>query len=154
MRPKGVSLLAFFMLAIGILTFASGLSLLVTKDVAFPIFVKEYGEILNETMLVQVDEQMLEMVYNAIAYMAIGFGAAYAVTGWGLLNMYGWSRIVAIILAGMNVVYGLFMVFADPVMIVEVLINLVIIWYLMRSDIKEKFGKKVSIEERVLGEYE
>ena len=152
MRPRGVSLLAFFMLAIGVMTFASGLSLLATKDVAFPVFVKEYGKILNETM--PVDEQMLEMIYNAIAYIAIVFGAVYAVTGWGLLNMYGWSRIVAIILAGMNVVYGLFMVFADLLMIAEIAINVVIIWYLMRSDIKEKFGKRKSIEERVLGEYE
>ncbi len=153
-RPLGVSIVAFFMLALGILSFASGVSLLATKNIAFEMFMKEYGYVINQTFNVDVaiNEELLSTLYDFVAYAAIVFGVLYTVTGWGLLNMHNWGRVAAVILCGFNIVYGLFVVFADPLIIAEIAVNAVVIWYLMRSDIREKFERRRSIEERILGE--
>ncbi len=58
-----------------------------------------------------------------------------------------WGRILAIVLCGINVVYFVFVSFVNVKAVIYAIVNLIVIWYLMkRGDVfKEK-----SIEERIL----
>lgn len=56
-------------------------------------------------------------------------GIALFISGWGLLQMKSWARWLAIILAILSL-------FAFPI---GTIIGIVIIWYLLKDDIKEAF---------------
>ncbi len=155
MRPLGVTVLALLMLVGGTIFFLSGLSLVVSKDVAYPIFVEEYGKMLNESMMGIPAEDMEEVIstmYDTAAYIAIVFGLLYIAAGWGLFSLKEWGRIATILLSGFNVLYGIFLAFVLPYVVVGIILNLLIIWYLMKPDIRERFTRKMSIEERILGQ--
>lgn len=156
MRPLGVTLISLFMIAIGTVMFVSGLSLLISKDVTYPIFAEEYGRFLNQSMNIsgvpyEISEEFLSKLYDIAAYIGIFFGAIYTVTGLGLFTLKEWGRIAAVVIAGFNVLYGIFLAFVQPVAVTEILLNLLVIWYLMRSDIRDRFTRKMSIEDRILG---
>ncbi len=151
-RPRGVTIIGFFALLFGFFLLVSGVSLITTKSLTLQIFMKEYKQIVAQLNATGIGENMIAQLYDAVAYAAIIVGVIYAIVGMGLLSMQSWARIVAVILAGINVVYSLFVVFLDPLAIVSIVINVLIIWYLMRPDVRESFGKKMSIEERILGE--
>ncbi len=155
MRPLGVTVLALLMLAVGSVFLLSGVSLVVSKDVAYPIFIEEYGRILNESMNlsgVPADET-ISTVYDVASYTAILFGTLYVIAGWGLFFLKEWGRIGAILLSGFNVLYGIFLAFVLPSAVIDIILNLLVIWYLMKPEIRERFTRKMSIEERILGNH-
>ncbi len=119
----------------------------------YPIFVDEYGKFLNETSIYEIpmDEETLKTIYDLASYSALLFGAVYTVTGFGLFMLKEWGRILAVIISGFNVVYSIFLFFVQPAAIAEILLHLLIIWYLMKPDVRENFTRKISIEERILG---
>jgi len=153
MRPLGVTVISVIMLIGGILFFISGLSLMFSKDVAYPIFSEEYKVLLNQSMygMANVTEELLKEIYDTLIYVAIFFGAVYAVVGFGLFTMREWGRIATVILAGFNVLYGIFLMLIQPLAAVSIVLNLLVIWYLMRPEVRDKFTRKISIEDRVLG---
>ncbi len=155
MRPLGVTILSLIMLIGGTLFLASGLSLMVSRDVAYPIFVEEYGRLLNQSMgmsrMINISEELVSEIYDTVTYVAIFFGVIYVAVGLGLFMMKEWGRIGTVILAGFNVLYGIFLAFIQPLTAIAVILNLLVIWYLMRPEIREEFTRKISIEERVLG---
>ncbi len=154
MRPLGVTILALLMLVGGVVFFASGLSLIISKDVAYPIFVEEYGRMLNESMNISgiKADEIIPVLYDTASYIAVLFGSLYILIGMGLFFLKEWARIGAVLISGFNVLYGIFLAFVLPSALVDILLNLLVIWYLMKPDIREKFTRKMSIEERILGE--
>ncbi len=151
MRPLGVSVIALFMLAIGIIGVASGISMLAMKEIVLKTFASDYVRIFEESGI-SIDEETLEKFYDFSAYAMVALGLLYSAAGWGLLNLKEWGRILAVVLCGLNAAYGLMMTLLDPIFVAEVAINVAIVWYLMRGDTRRAFGRKVSIEERILGE--
>jgi uncharacterized membrane protein (DUF2068 family) len=157
MRPFGVTVLSVFLIAVGMLSIVGGTSLILTHEQVAPIILKEYGDFLNETMEgapVPLTEDVLKSMLFALSVLVIVLGMIYFAIGLGLWWLKNWARIAAVFLSGLNVVYGLFVVFINPFALIEIIINVLIIWYLMRKDVREAFGRKLSIEERVLGNYE
>lgn len=152
MRPLGITLLSLTMLIGGVIFFASGLSLIFSKEIAYSIFKEEYSMLLNKSFYgINISEEEFLQIYDAVSYIAVLFGATYALMGLGLFVMREWARIGTIILAGFNVLYGIFLVFIQPIGALPVILNLIIIWYLMRPDIRDRFTRKLSIEDRILG---
>ncbi|AAB91156.1 MULTISPECIES: DUF2127 domain-containing protein [Archaeoglobus] len=153
MRPLGVTILAIVLLAIGSLAVVTGTILLSTKEESYPVFVEEYGKLLNQSLgNMPVSEEDLKTVYEMASYMAVTFGIVYLLAGFGLLTLKEWGRILTILIAGVNFVYSIFLFFIQPLAAVEIAINLLIIWYLMKPEVREKFSRKISIEERILGD--
>ncbi len=153
MRPFGVTALAIVLLAIGSLAVVTGAILLSTKEESYPVFVEEYEKLLNQSLGdMPISEEDLKSIYEMSAYMAASFGIVYLIAGFGLLTLREWGRILTILIAGFNVVYSIFLLFIQPVIAVEIAVNLVIIWYLMKPEVREKFSRKISIEERILGD--
>jgi len=80
------------------------------------------------------------------------YGIVYLLAGFGLFTLKEWGRILTVLIAGFNVVYSIFLVFIQPLIAVEIAINILVIWYLMKPEIREKFSRKITIEERILGD--
>ncbi len=143
MRPFGVTALAIVLLAIGSLAVVTGAILLSTKEESYPVFVEEYEKLLNQSLGdMPISEEDLKSIYEMSAYMAASFGIVYLIAGFGLLTLREWGRILTILIAGFNVVYSIFLLFIQPVIAVEIAVNLVIIWYLMKPEVREKFLQK------------
>lgn len=154
MRPLGVTILSLIMLVGGITFFASGLSLIFSKEIAYPIFKEEYSMLINQSFYgVNISEEEFLQVYDAVSYIVIFFGAVYALMGLGLFMMKEWARIGTVVLAGFNVLYGIFLVFIQPIGALPIILNLIVIWYLMRPEIRDRFARKLSIEDRILGNH-
>ena len=161
MRPLGVTLLSVFMIAGGILLLLSGVSMMAMKEILLPLFSEEYRLMINQTFNQSLNQtifplelqgEMLETFYSAVAAIAITLGIIYTITGLGLWSLKEWARIMTVILCGLSVLYSLIGIFFDPLLLVQLAVNLLIIWYMMRRDVREAFGKRTSIEERILGE--
>ena len=149
----GIILTAIFFLIIGLIFFVSGFSLLLTRETSQEIFLEEISKFINQTLgSVPLSQAEVYQLYNVVVYTSVLIGVLYLATGFGLIRQYGWGRILAVFLCGINAVYGLLVVFSDPLAILLVLVNVIIIWYLMRREVRESFGKKKSIEEKILGE--
>ena len=155
MRPLGVTVIAVLMFVIGFSTLIGGVYLLIAKEFVIENMFKYYGPMLNETFskmgIAKIEKSMLMKALSGLAFLSIVLGGIYTATGYGLWTLKEWSRILAIIICGINTIHGIFMSFMDLSAIIYVIINLLIIWYLMRRDIKESFRAK-SIEERILGD--
>lgn len=63
-----------------------------------------------------------------VVFVAVG-GVLAALTGWGLLRMRSWARVLALIL-------GILGLFAFPV---GTVIGVLIIWYLLKEDVRQAF---------------
>ena len=157
MRPLGVVVIAVFMFVVGIISVVGGIFLFAMKSVLAKFLIEEYSdairEMLNQSGIVlEVNKEILEGIILTSSYLAIFIGSAYLIAGFGLWKLKEWGRIATIIISGINVVYGLFIVFIDPLASFEIALNVVIIWYLMRRNVRERFVRKISIEERILGD--
>ncbi len=76
--------------------------------------------------------------------------ALYVIVGVGLWKLLNWGRILALVLVGIGAVFAIlglfsalihFRIFAVVWQIIVVAIDLLIIWYLTRSDVKQAFGQ-------------
>ncbi len=153
MCPLGVTVLSIVFLLIGSFAFVTGVVLISTKEESYSVFVEEYGKYLNQSFgNITTTKENIEMTYEMVSYVAALFGFVYLLAGFGLFTLKEWGRILAVLIAGFNVVYSIFLFFVQPLAAFEIAVNLLIIWYLMKQDVREKFSRKITIEERILGD--
>ena len=80
-----------------------------------------------------------------IGGILIAIGIASFIVSYGLLKGKGWAWSVTLILSYIGIVTGLISIAGGNFLsIVQVIINIVVIWYLYRSDVKAYFGKPVT----------
>lgn len=150
MRPTGVTILSLLFIILGIFSLVGGAGMLVMLEDFKSVYpmIKERVKEFDETITPEIFENVLKVT----AILMVASGIISIVIGWGLWNLFNWARIAAIIFSGFGVLSGLISTFAQPYFAFEVVINLLIIWYLMRADVMQAFGKKRSIEEEILGD--
>ena len=151
-RPTGVSILSLLFIVLGVFSVVGGAGMLVVlKDFKsmYPMIREQIKEF-DET----ITPEMLENVLRVTSVLMLTSGIISIVIGWGLWNMFNWARIGAIVFSGFGVLSGLISAFAQPFFAFEIVVNLLVIWYLMKSEIIQAFvgGKRRSIEEEILGE--
>ncbi|MEM0331830.1 MAG: hypothetical protein QXM06_02040 [Archaeoglobaceae archaeon] len=149
MRPVGVTLTGLFMFLIGFFGLLSGLSLILI-DYSLEE-AKEISEMLNESFGIEFNMDDFKNFYTTFGYFLAFSGFIYLLAGWGLFKLREWGRILTILVCGLNAAYGFFASLVFPLIFFDVALNLVIIWYLMKIDVKKAFATKKSIEERILG---
>jgi uncharacterized membrane protein HdeD (DUF308 family) len=77
-----------------------------------------------------------------IGGILIAIGIASFIVSYGLLKGKGWAWSVTLILSYIGIVTGIISIAGGNFLsIVQVIINIVVIWYLYRSDVKAYFGK-------------
>ncbi|MEM4645590.1 MAG: hypothetical protein QW421_05530, partial [Archaeoglobaceae archaeon] len=70
----------------------------------------------------------------------------------GVFMLKNWARIFAIAILAFQFIYSLFLIYFDLLSILGALLSAGFMVYLLRRDVREKFqGKKMTIEERILG---
>lgn len=147
-----MTVLSLLFIILGIFSLVGGAGMLVVlKDFKsiYPM-IKEQIKELDES----ITPEIFESVLRVTSILMIISGIVSIIIGWGLWNLFNWARIGAIVFSGFGVLSGLISAFAQPYFAFEIVINLLIIWYLMRADVLQAFGmkRKRSIEEEILGE--
>lgn len=150
MRPAGVTILSLLFVFFGLFWMIGGIFMIESIEEIksmYYIVEKQISE-LNES----ITPEMFETVLKVTSTVMIVSGAISTLIGIGLWKMQNWARIGAILFSGLIAISGLISAFVQPFFVLEVLLSLVVIWYLMRRDIMDAFNENRSIEERVLGE--
>ncbi len=88
-------------------------------------------------------------MFGGIAGMLIGIlgavfivlGVAYFFVAWGLLKGKPWAWTVTLILTIIDMAMGLISIITNPLSIIGLIINGIILYYLFRPHVKAYFGK-------------
>jgi len=119
-RPSDVTIIAILNIISGILVIAMGV---------FPAYIV--------TTMVGTD---IDLVGGAITAGWIALGIALFTVSWGLLKAKPWAWMGALILAIMGLVAG-----GISTSIVGILVEIAILYYLFKPDVREYFGKSEKI---------
>lgn len=156
MRPLGVTLISIFMLLSGLLYFISSFAMIALKNEILEIL-KE-GTFLEEEIakvfpISEVENiyDFVEKMYDLMILILFVIGLVYLLSSYGLFTVKNWGRILTILLCGLEVLFCATFIIFNPFLIFELIVSVLIIWYLMKKDVKEIFIKKLSIEDRILG---
>lgn len=150
MRPLGVILISVLLLLNAVIGILSGLGMVLLREELFPIIQTEFEEVAKGYELPQ---GIVGEVYDLVSVVIMALGLIFFLSAVGLFMLKNWARILTILLFVFQLVYSSLLLVYDPFGIINVLIAISVIWYLLRKDVKEKFeGRKVSIEERILGQ--
>jgi len=137
-RPTGISVLAILAGLFGIILVIGGVAVGLVAS-AISDFIKSYAEEYGATIGVGIVDfsGLIEAGLIAFAAIALIFGILYIVVAYGFWIGAGWSRLLAIILSVLGIIFGLITL---PSGIILIIIYGLILWYLMRSDVKAFFG--------------
>jgi hypothetical protein len=132
-RPLGVTLVALLLTLIGVFLIGVTLARMFSPGLVLPI---RHTAVLRTMGLVN-------------SYFAILAGVVWILIAWGLFTLHGFARMAAMILIFMGVGFdvGLLVMGAPgfsrfPLWITaSILVRLIIVWYLFRSPVAEKFQK-------------
>lgn len=152
MRSVGVLLVAIFLILEGFASILTTLGMIFAREEVYDLMKGEFERILENLNATHLTSQTFDILYEITCFATLFFGVLYLIVAAGVLALRNWARISAIVLLVLQFVYSLAMVYIDPFSILGVAIAAVLVWYLLRKEVKEKFsGKSMSIEERVLG---
>jgi hypothetical protein len=133
-RPLGISILAILELLFGVLALIFG-----------AILAAASGAIVSAASSVGLGSISSGVLGTFIAVLGGGVAVAGLIgilIGWGLWTGRGWARIVAIILTAIGVIGGLVtLILSIYTGIVSLIIDLLILWYLFRPNVKAYFSK-------------
>lgn len=150
MRPFGVLVITIFLLLSALTCISGGLMMLLFEEEARSLIEEEFRQI---AVIYGLSEDVFEEIYSMIVISVFLVGALFFVNAMGIFMLKNWARFLAIILFSFQMLYSVLLIYYDPFVFVYIVISIAVIWYLLRTDVAEKFkGKKMSIEERVLGQ--
>lgn len=82
----------------------------------------------------------------AIFIVMLCFAALHAVVGWGLMALKEWARIVAIVLAGLGALGGLFaLIRISPLGLLRLALSGWMIWYLLQPHVVAAFQRQAGV---------
>lgn len=101
----------------------------------------------------EIPSEIFEEVYYVVSLVVLALGFVFLINAIGLFMLKNWARILAMALFAFQTLYSALLLPYDPLAVVNFAIGILVIWYLLRKDVKEKFSRKsLSIEERILGQ--
>jgi uncharacterized membrane protein (DUF2068 family) len=84
----------------------------------------------------------ISILLVGVGAVLVAIGIGYSVVSYGLLKGKGWAWSVTLILSYIGIAIGIVsIVVGNFFSIVTLIINIVIIWYLYKSQVKSFFGK-------------
>jgi uncharacterized membrane protein (DUF2068 family) len=119
-RPLGVTIVAILAIIGGIFFIIGGLA-----PLAIAAIVPEFSVLLI-----------------GIGSILIAIGIGYLVVSYGLMKAKGWAWSITLVLSYVGIVFGIISIIGGNFLsIIHLIISIVIIWYLYKSQIKSFFGK-------------
>ncbi len=125
-RPAGIAIMAGLLIVVSILNFFGGFA---------------YLGLSNVTPATGVAAMVPP---SALGWSHIVIGAIGLVLGWGLWALKGWAWLLSVVLIGLNVIIHVFGAFMPGMLVGSVgtlIIDVIILWYLFRPQIKTAFGR-------------
>ena len=123
-RPTGVAILAILEAIVGIYYLITG-----------------FGEFLSasiiSTIASGIPSDILPLIASAIGTLLILFGLVSLFLAWGLWTGKGWARMVALVFAILSIILSLI-----SFHIIGLVIDIIIVYYLTRPNVKQFFAKK------------
>ena len=119
-RTDGITLIALYFLITG------GLTLIGTS---FGLIFGDRGPCLLQNLCGLAQVLSLPFALTALVSSGVLYGLVALGTGWGLLEMYGWARWCALVLAVLTLL-------TFPI---GTVIGALVIWYLLRRDVVRLF---------------
>jgi uncharacterized membrane protein (DUF2068 family) len=84
----------------------------------------------------------ISILLVGVGAVLVAIGIGYFVVSYGLLKGKGWAWSVTLILSYIGIAFGIISIVGGNFFsIVTLIINIVIIWYLYKSQVKSFFGK-------------
>lgn len=123
-RPLGITILAALMMIFGIVMFLIGL------------FITVVSPMIHEMLGRGFMFSYMQMLFMVIGPILVISGLISFVLGFGLWKGKNWARILTIIF---NVISLIFNIFSLPQGIIGLVINIIIIYYLTRENVKQYF---------------
>jgi hypothetical protein len=142
-RPAGVTIIAVLELVVGALCIVGGVAIMLGGGFLAAIMSQSGAQ------GSAAGAGIMGALGAAAGVLVLVFAALYLLTGWGMLKLRGWARIVTLVLAGLSILgslFGLattflhFNVFALFWIAVRVAIAGWIMWYLLQPNVSAAFG--------------
>jgi lysylphosphatidylglycerol synthetase-like protein (DUF2156 family) len=125
-RPLGISVLSALVLIGGIIALVVG-GLVVTKSSTATVY--RYGALTGLTAV-------------TFGALVIVIGILGIAAGWGMRSGRGWAWTLSVILGGIGIVLSLpWIALGSSTYVLDLLIDVYLLWYLWRPHIKAFFGK-------------
>ena len=160
-RPKGVKIVATLIIISGILLVLGGLFFILSGSLLEQIAVRDQfrtfdGNVLpryNDTDIISTNYASIVFASQIMVIMGsifIAFGILCFIVAWGILEGKPWSWITTIILSIISIIVDVIFISKSiegaqfvrvGVILVSLIIDGIIIWYLYRPNVKLYFGR-------------
>ena len=124
-RPMGVAILAILEAVAGIYFLITGFGEFLTAS------------IIRSLALSGIPAEVFPMIPRAIGALLILFGLVSILLAWGLWTGKGWARMVAFVFAILGIILNVI-----SFHIIGLIIDVILIYYLTRHNVKQFFTKK------------
>lgn len=131
-RPTGVTILAVLQTITSILSVIAGLTALFAREAI--------SQQLNSAT--NVPPELVAGLPVWLGWVFLLSGALGLVLAWGLFTLKGWAWLLTLIFQGLNILSNLTSFGSNPGgAVIGIVIAAVIIYYLLRPEVKRAFGK-------------
>ncbi len=141
-RPVGVTIIAVLQLLQSLLGLLVGLGILLFKDAFVKAFIQN-SQIQQSSQ--QVPPEALQLGLNIGGGVAILGALIGLLLAYGLFALKGWAWIITLIFSILGILGNLMTAINGQgnrgIAVVQLVINAVIIYYLLRSEVKRAFGR-------------
>ena len=141
-RPFGVIILAILEV-IGSLFFLGNGALLITKAASFEVEVPEGGRPNLGGFVMGLFTAIGIIIFSMMGIIFIVIGLIAFLIAYGLCTGKGWAWKLCLIFSIIGIIIG---VLSLPLGIISLIINILILYYLTRQQVKAFFGKGASVE--------
>lgn len=124
-RPIGVGILAILEAIVGVYYLVTGISDFLA------------AAIIRSLVLSGISSDIIRMIPRVLGIMLIIVGLLSILLAWGLWTGKGWARMVALVFAILAIILSLI-----SFHVIGLLIDVIIVYYLTRPNVKQFFTKK------------
>ncbi|MCS7131022.1 MAG: hypothetical protein NZ872_06355 [Archaeoglobaceae archaeon] len=150
MRPFGVLLICILLLFNAFVCISGALLMVFFKEELYPMLQKEFEAISKGY---EIPKELFEEIYDKVSSVVLIIGLIFLINAIGLFMLKNWARLLAIAMFIFQILYSALILPNDPLAMINIAIGFAVILYLFRGEVREKFSsKKISIEERILGQ--
>ena len=141
-RPFGVTVLAILEVICSLFFLGNG-ALLITEAASFEVEIPEGGRPILGSFVMGLFTAIGIILFSMISIIFIIIGLIALLITYGLCTGKGWAWKLCLIFSIIGIIIG---VLSLPLGVISLIINILILYYLTRQQVKAFFGKGASVE--------
>jgi hypothetical protein len=149
MRNFGILAISILLLLNATICILASLGMILFREEVLPIIQKELETVAEGY---ELPGSIFEELYDLVSVVIVALALLFLLSAAGILMLKNWARILTVILFAFQLTSSVLLLPYDPLSVTNVLIAALVIWYLLRKDVRDIFkARRLSIEERILG---